>query len=213
MAESITAQLRNLELSDIEEEQPDKPAADESGPAFAFSVVNVISGARFADFSLERFVAATGAEPGTTFPAATLRTQNRGVFCVFRTGRIVHTGLRNEADAHRAIEDLARELKYTLAEPPHTDCVVYDVPMHCPVDLIILARLTPAHRTADGALSFRLRVGLRCVEVVANAAGNMRIVGVRNTTELRKATALLQHYVEACSALGGIENDWEEQEE
>lgn len=212
MAECITARLRDIDLSDIEEEA-DKTATDDSGPAFEYTVANVVSGARFADFSLDRFIAVTGAEPGIGFPAAALRTQGRGVFSVFRTGSIVHTGLANEADSHRAIEDLARELKYSLAEPPHTHSTAYDVPTRCPTNLSNLVRLTHGHRERDGTVSFRLRVGDQGVHVIVNAAGSMRIGGMRSIAELRKAADLARNCVRVCIALDNLESEAEEEEE
>lgn len=184
--------------------------ADPPGEPFAFTILTVVSLATFADFSLPRFVAATGAEPPRGFPAAKLRTQNRGVFSVFPSGKIIHTGLQNEADSHRALVDLARELRYTLAEPPHTANMMCEIPAQGPVDLAVLAKIAHGRHDEDGRVGFWLRgQGIRA-HVLVDGTGVMRISHACSVKELRQVAELARCCVTASCVLDRAVADGED---
>lgn len=198
MAEMLSSFLARLELDDVDEEEEEEKDAssDEDTSMFEFAITSVVAGATFAEFSLPRFVTLTGAEPPRGFPAATLRTQ-AGVFCAFTSGKVILANSKTEADAHRALVDLARETGYKLAVPPATLNLVCEVPTHQEIDVEYLAEIchTQVGKTDD--VLFWLSEGR--VEVRVNASGLMRISHVRSVAELRRAARTAEHIVSSCA--------------
>lgn len=182
MSEALASQLEDLSLSDTEVED-----------VLDYTIVNVVAVAVFADFSLAKFIARTGAEPPRNFPAATLRGRGPGVFSVFKTGKIVLSNLRSEAEARQALEDLARETGYRLAEAPVMANVTVEVALHRAIDLQALA----AHIGRPVHMRRSVSFAWACphVNVYVEGNGQLRLYHAEDVSQLRATLVLVRDMV------------------
>lgn len=182
MSEALASQLEDLSLSDTEVED-----------VLDYTIVNVVAVAVFADFSLANFIARTGAEPPRNFPAATLRGRGPGVFAVFKNGKIVLSNLRSEAEARQALEDLARETGYRLAEAPVMANVTVEVALHRAIDLQALAAHIgrPVHRGRSVSFAW----ACPHVNVYVEGNGQLRLYHAEDVSQLRETLALVRDMV------------------
>lgn len=188
MAEALASQVAALSL-------------EESGiPTGA--VFSIIATATFADFSIDRFVALTKADyDPNEFPAAKLRTPDQGTFVAFRNGNVLLFNKESEAVAHRALADLATELRCTLAVAPHTD----SIPCHLPACHAISARMVTqrvpwALLHGSGSVLWRFEPPHQNVEVRINRDGSADIHRARAMQELRLVVREVQRLVQECAA-------------
>lgn len=187
MSEALASQLEDLSLSDTEVED-----------VLDYTIVNVVAVATFADFSLAKFIARTGAEPPRNFPAATLRGRGPGVFSVFKTGKIVLSNLRSEAEARQALEDLARETGYRLAEAPVMANVTVETALHRTINLQALAAYVNRPVHMDRSVNFTWTRPY--VRVYVEGNGRLRLYHAEDVSHVGETLALVRDMVSRFAA-------------